>query len=260
MNNKKTDDPTIDSTLEKQVIRYRGEKPVFGMRFMAYPDTGKLVYSSGIVLLIFSHENYFLDKEIHWHQGDTIVTFNDLLRDMNFGQTWGASHSLIQSATYNNDFFFTASLSDSYPQGILVQHTSKKEFDNEFDKVNKVNNKENIRVNGKNGTLAGKITGTQGYSYGRLGGLLFFEKLGIFCLVYAKAPDPKGVNKYKDVIYVITFTFDKNNTDKTKYSVNKTQALKVFQTDNLVTLRAGKYGDDMLFISYIEIPENEYSV
>ena len=86
--------------------------------------------------------------------------------------------------------------------------------------------------------MAGKITGTSGYAYGRIGGLLFFEKLGIFCLVYAKAPDPKGVNKYKDVIYVITFTFDKNNTDKTKYSVNKTQALKVFQTDNLVTLRA----------------------
>ena len=245
MNNKKTDDKTIDSTLKKQVIKYDSSgKPVFGMRFMYSPDNGKLIYSSGIVFLIFCHYNYFTDSG--GHTGDTVVTFNDLLKDMNFGETWGASHSLIQSVTYNNDYFFTAALSDAYPQGIKVQHTSKKEFYSSYDPVNK---KKNTRLNGANSTLAGKITGYQnGSADGKLGGLIFFEKLGIFCLVYAKTPDPEGANKGKNVIYAATFVFNKNKT----YSLTKTKEVKIFETDNVMNVRAGKYGDNMLFITYFE--------
>ena len=245
MNNKKTDDKTIDSTLKKQVIKYDSSgKPVFGMRFMYSPDNGKLIYSSGIVFLIFCHYNYFTDSG--GHTGDTVVTFNDLLKDMNFGETWGASHSLIQSVTYNNDYFFTAALSDAYPQGIKVQHTSKKEFYSSYDPVNK---KKNTRLNGANSTLAGKITGYQnGSADGKLGGLIFFEKLGIFCLVYAKTPNPEGANKGKNVIYAATFVFNKNKT----YSLTKTKEVKIFETDNVMNVRAGKYGDNMLFITYFE--------
>ena len=248
MNNKKTDNKTIDSTLKKQIIKYDSSgKPVFGMRFMYSPDNGKLIYSSGIVFLIFCHYNYFTDSG--GHTGDTVVTFNDLLKDMNFGQTWGASHSLIQSVTYNNDYFFTAALSDAYPQGIKVQHTSKKEFWRDYDPVNK---KKNTRLNGANSTLAGIIKGYGGGSAdGKLGGLLFFEKLGIFCLVYAKTPTPEGANKGKNVIYAATFVFNKNKT----YSLTKTKEVKIFETDNIMNVRAGKYGENMLFITYLDTTE-----
>ena len=247
MNNKKTDNKTIDSTLKKQIIKYDSSgKPVFGMRFMYSPDNGKLVYSSGIVFLIFCHYNYFTESGAH--TGDTVVTFNDLLRDMNFGETWGASHSLIQSVTYNDDYFLSAALSDAYPQGIKVQHTSKKDFLSYYDPVNK---KKNSRVIGANSTLAGKITGNQrGNADGKLGGLLYFEKLGIFCLVYAKTPEPEGKNKDKNVIYAATFIFNKNKT----YTLTKTYEVKVFETDNVMQVRAGKYGDNMLFITYVETP------
>ena len=119
MNNKQTDDKTIDSNLEKQIIKYDSQgNPFYGMRFMYSPDNGKLIYSSGIIFLIFCHYNYFLDSG--GHTGDTVVTFNDLLRDMNFGVTWGASHSLIQSVAYTDNYFFSAALSDAYPMGINV--------------------------------------------------------------------------------------------------------------------------------------------
>ena len=246
MNNKATDDKTIDSNLKKQIIKYdKSGKPVYGMRFMYLPHNGKLVYSSGIIFLIFSHYNNFLNEGNH--EGDTVVTFNDLLKDMNFGRTWGASHSLIQSATYNDQYFFSASLSDSHPEGILVMDTSKNEFLSDYDPVNKKNNS---RRNGRNTTLAGKIKGYKnGYADGKLGGLLFFEKLGIFCLVYAKTPDP---DKGKHIIYATTFVFNK---DTKKYSLTKTYEVKVLDTDKEIHIRAGKYGEDMLFITYAELPK-----
>ena len=77
--------------------------------------------------------------------------------------------------------------------------------------------------------MAGKITGYQnGSADGKLGGLIFFEKLGIFCLVYAKTPNPEGANKGKNVIYAATFVFNKNKT----YSLTKTKEVKIFETDN----------------------------
>ena len=244
MNNKAGDDKSVDSNLEKQIIKYGSNgSPVFGMRFMYRPDNGKILYSSGIIFLIFCHYNYFLDSGDH--TGDTVVTFNDFLRDMNFGQTWGASHSLIQSVTSTDNFFFSAALGDAYPKGINVEYTSKKEFTKEYDPINQ---KYNSRLSAENETLAGKITGYEnGSADGKLGGLIYFEKLKLFCLVYAKTPCPSDdKNKGKNVIFATTFTF----SDK-KYKNVKTYEIKVVNEDNkIVQVRAGKLGDDKLVITY----------
>ena len=105
------------------------------MRFIYSPDNGILLYSRGRIFLIFSHYNYFLDAG--GHQGDTTVTFDEILLDLDFGETWGSSHSLIQSATFDNDYFWTATLSDAYPEGIKVIYTSKKHFTKQYDSINK---------------------------------------------------------------------------------------------------------------------------
>ena len=183
MNNSESDDKTVDSTLQKQVIRYDTDgKPVFGMRFMYRPDSGKLIYSGGRIVLIFSHYNHFIDSG--GHTGDTIVTFNKTLNDMDFGTTWGASHSLIQSATADDNYFWTAALSDAYPMGIRVTYTSKTQF---YNMIDPINNKKNLRKGGSNEALAGDITGyMNGQADGKLGGLIYFEKYGIYCLVYEK--------------------------------------------------------------------------
>ena len=250
MNNNEKDNPKIDSNLEKQIIKYDyNGNPVFGMRFMYRPTDAKLIYSRGRIFLIFAHYNDF--KSDGGHTGDTVVTFNDYLLDMDFGVTWGASHSLIQSATFDNNFFWTAALSDAFPEGIKVQYTSKKEFTRSFDPVNK---RYNSRVENSRSDLAGYIKGYhKGPADGKLGGILYFDKYKLYCLVYAKTPNysdelqKNGTN----IIYVTTWKFENNEITN-----NKTYEIKVFRKDiisNVMQLRAGKYGDDKIIIIYREI-------
>ena len=137
---------------------------------------------------------------------------------------------------------YLLALSDTYPLGIKVEYTSKKEFTRTYDSVNQ---KYNSRVTGANNSLAEKITGNQrGNADGRLGG---YEKLGFFCLVYVKIPDPEGENEGKNAIYATTFTFKDN-----KFSIEQTKAIKIFENSSVVQVRAGKLGDDLLVIKYVE--------
>ena len=140
MNNNKYDNNQVDSNIEKQVIRYDAEGiPVRGMRFMYEPDHGKLIYSRGRIVLLFSHYNYFLDTK--GHQGDSLVTFNDALQDVDYGCGFGTSHSLISSVTFDEYNFYTASLTDSNDtEGINIIYTSKRDFEvtyNYYDPINK---------------------------------------------------------------------------------------------------------------------------
>ena len=136
MNNVNTkENQKIDSTPEKQLIRYTNKgKPQYGIRFIYQADNAKLVYSRGRIFLIFAHYNIF-DDDYKGHNADSIATFNDNLEDIDFGIIFGASHSLIQSVTFDDNYFWTATLSDAYPQGIRVQYISKKEFQNNYDAV-----------------------------------------------------------------------------------------------------------------------------
>ena len=247
MNNSLKDDSKKDSNLEKQIIKYDSSgKPVYGMRFMYRPDNGKLIYSRGRIFLIFDHYNYFLDSG--GHTGDTVTTFNDILLDMNFGITWGASHSLIQSATFDNNYFWTAALSDAYPEGIKVEYTSKTELTSSFDAVNQ---KYNSILSGSTDQLAGYIKGYHtGPSDGKLGGILYFEKYALYCLVFAKTPnysDDDSSKNGKTIIFISTWKFEDKQIAK-----NNTYEIKLFESGNIMQLRAGKYGDDQIVIIYSE--------
>ena len=247
MNNSPKDDSKKDSNLEKQIIKYDSSgKPVYGMRFMYRPDNGKLIYSRGRIFLIFDHYNYFLDSG--GHTGDTVTTFNDILLDMNFGITWGASHSLIQSATFDNNYFWTAALSDAYPEGIKVEYTSKTELTSSFDAVNQ---KYNSILSGSSDQLAGYIKGYHtGPADGKLGGILYFEKYALYCLVFAKTPnysDDDSSKNGKTIIFISTWKFEDKQIAK-----NNTYEIKLFESGNIMQLRAGKYGDDQIVIIYSE--------
>ena len=246
MNNNQNDNKTADSNLEKQIIKYDYlGSPVYGMRFMYKPDNGKLIYSRGRIFLIFAHYNYFINNG--GHTGDTITTFNEILLDMDFGITWGASHSLIQSVTFDENYFWTTALSDAYPEGISVEYTSKKDFTSEYDPVNK---KYNSRVSGSNSDLAGYIKGYHsGPADGKLGGILYFENYKLYCLVYAKTPNysEDTQKNEKNIIFITTWKFENNAITN-----NKTYEIKVFSTGNVMQLRAGKYGDNQIFIIYAE--------
>ena len=242
MNNSAKDDKKVDSNTKKQVMRYETNKePVYGMRFMYHPDSGKLIYEFGRIILIFSHYNYFLDNGEH--TGDSTVTFDSSLNNMDFGLTWGASHSLIQSAVADDLYFWTAALSDAYPMGIKVTYTSRLKFKNTKDPVN---NKKNQREYVVNENLAGTIQGNRsGEAKGKLGGILYFKKHDIYCLVYAKTPNESDG---KNHIYITTWKLENDKITNTKTMTVKTLA----DGKNIGQVRAGKFGDDKVIITYSE--------
>jgi len=95
----------------------------FGMFNMYSPSNAKLNYGNNRIFLIFAHYNWFGSNG--GHTGDSVITFNDALNSYDFGNSWGSSHSLEQSVTQDSNFFWSASLGDAYPMGILIQWTSK---------------------------------------------------------------------------------------------------------------------------------------
>ena len=237
----------IDSDITKQIIRYDSNgSPVFGMRFMYDPHNGKLIYSRGRIFLIFAHYNHF--NEQGGHTGDTVVTFNDVLKDMDFGITWGASHSLIQSVTVDDLYFWSAALSDAYPEGINVEYTSKKNFYTSSYYYDPVNKKYNSRISTENSELAGYITPYHnGQADGKLGGILYYEKLGLYAMVYAKTPVASTEeNGGKNIIYVTIWKFENNQIIDMQIKTIKNFG----ENNNVMQLRAGKYGDDKIFIIY----------
>ena len=157
MNNDLHDNRKQSSNPNKQIMKYDNKgSPAFGMNFMGRPSSGKLVYTKGRIYLIFGHYDYTARDD--GHNGDTTITLNDILRDIDYGNTWGTSHTLIQSATYDENFFITAALSDP---GLNVYYTSKTEFDlfwnHYYDAVEK---RFNVRKYFGSSYLVGKMTGS----------------------------------------------------------------------------------------------------
>ena len=167
---------------------------------------------------------------------------------MDFNITWGSSHSLIQLASFNEHYFWKAALGDAYPQEIKVEYTSKTDF---FDSYDSVNKKYNSRKNGEIDTLEEDIKGyLNGSADGKLRGMIYFSNLGLYCLIYDKTPnaskkdDPKNG---KNIIYMTTWKFENNEITDALIT-----EIKVFERGNVKQVRAGKYGNDQVFIIYSE--------
>ena len=247
MDNDPKGDKTKQSNPSKQVMKYDNNgKPAFGMIHMGDPDTGKLTYTKGRVYLIFGHVNYYPNKD--WHNGDSTITLNDILKDIDFGNTWGASHTLIQSVTYDDNYFISAALSDP---GLYVCYVSKTEFDLGWsDHYDSVAKRYNVRKMIGSSRLVGKMTGSgTGTTDARLGGILYFEKLKLYCLVYSKNPNYSDDAKNNtNIIYMTTWKLINN-----VISNNVTKEIRIFpQGLNDAQVRCGKFGDDKVFIMYNE--------
>ena len=148
---------------------------------------------------------------------------------------------------------FGLSLSDAYPEGIRVEYTSKKNFQNDYDSVFKKNN---IRAFGMNDNLAGFIKGYYyGWADGKLGGILYFEKFELYCLVYAKAKENTKDNE--NSINIISMTTWKFINEKIEQITTK--EIKYFDSINIMQVRAGRLGDDKVFITYLETNSKGHS-
>ena len=241
-----------DSNINYQVIQYNSDgTPVSSIRYMDRPSGGKLAYSRGRIFLVFSHYNDFLAGG--WHEGDSVVTFNDLLQDLDFGPTWSPTHSLLQSVTFDENYFWSATLGDDSLRSVSASYTSKANIRKDvYDPINK---KYNYRVFGWIVKFTAIIKGDNlGHTDGKLGRILYFEKHNLYCLIYANTPNHLSEDKNgKNIIYMTTWEFDKNT--KT-HKNNRTIEVKTFENEAISNIRAGKYGDDNVFIIYSFEPKN----
>ncbi len=238
MNNNQENKLT-DATSETQLI-FGDENGslLFGMRFMYNPDGSKLFYGRGRIFLIFSHYNYFLDNG--GHTGDTSITFNDKLKDVDLAINWGCSHSLIQSVTSDRQYFWTVTLGDAYPEGLYFSYISKKDFTSNYDKINKKYRRKNTATS----TLVSSIKGVgTGISYGKLGGIMYFKKYEMYAVVFSDTNDDTS-NRHG--LYYATW---KLNDGEISNNVTKT----IVQLDTSIDVnqvRAGRYGEDYIIILY----------
>ena len=238
MNNNR-DDKLIDATSETQLIfGDQNGNLLYGMRFMYDPDGSKLFYGRGRIFLIFSHYNYFLDVE--GHTGDTTITFNDKLDDVDLANNWGSSHSLIQSVTTDRQYFWTVSLGDAYPQGLYFSYVSKKDFSKTYDSINKKYRRQFSRSSDIVSTIKGIGTGI---SYGKLGGIMYFQKYEKYAVVFSNTNDDTS-NRHG--LYYATWKL----TDGVISDTVTTEIVRLDTSIDVNQIRAGRYGEDYIIILF----------
>ncbi|KAL4478430.1 hypothetical protein ABPG74_006665 [Tetrahymena malaccensis] len=91
----------------------------FGMECMLVPLNGRLNYARGKIQALFGHDNQFT---VNVHNGDTLISLDaDTGFNQNIFWSWGNAHSMLQTMHYDGKNLYTASLSDSFPQGIYFR-------------------------------------------------------------------------------------------------------------------------------------------
>ena len=228
-----------DATSETQLIF--GESNgniIYGMRFMYQPDGAKLFYGRGRIFLLFSHYNYFIDQG--GHTGDTSITFNDKLNDVDLAINWGSSHSLTQCVTADSRYFWTVSLGDAYPQGLYFSYVSKKNFSSTLDGINKKYRRKYTSNSNIVSTIKGVPTGR---SNGKLGGIMYFKKYDMYAVVFSDTNDDTS-NRHG--LYYVTW---KLNDDS--ISENVTHTIVALDTSiDVNQVRAGRYGEDYIVVLF----------
>ena len=80
-----------------------------------------------------------------------------------------------------------------------------------------------------------------------MGAILYFDKLELYCLVYAKTPNHSSDEKNnKNIIYITTWKFINGKIEQTTF-----KEIKVLEKGNIMQVRAGKLGDNEVFITYL---------
>ena len=228
MNNNIANKSNISSA--KQINRHdiSGEV-VNGMQFMYAPTNAKFLYTSGRIFLIFAYTNY------EDGNGDSIVSFDDFLKDLDYGAVWGTFQSLNQVISEEKDWVWTVTLSDNL--GLDAVHVSKINFTNNFDaNAQAFNEREYYKVN----NIFGNITYIgDNQTYVKIGGLMYLSDYSLLCLVFAQTND---VEANRHGIYISMFSYSRS------YS-SSLYSIKALNTSNDVyNIRAGHVGNNIIIL------------
>ena len=235
------------SASSDQLIFYQNSTtPAFGMHAMFNPSSGKLALGKNRLAVIFAHYNFFgysSDGTREDHTGDTLVTFDLTGKDDKIAATWGASHSLVENLVYTGEKFISASLSDAYPQNILLQST---DGINSIGTDPKTGLKNILDYEENPSFLPDVIPGNgQGFSNGRLGNLVQLADGETFVLSYARRKSWavfNGQNVSSNVSEVGLSFFDKNLNVIGEVNLGDGQLVNQIQSC--------RYGKN-IFVSYV---------
>ena len=228
MNNNIVNKSNINSA--KQINRHdiSGEV-VNGMQFMYDPMNAKFLYTNGRIFLIFSYTNYENGN------GDTIVTFDDFLKDIDYGAVWGTFQSLNQVISEEKDWVWTVTLSDNL--GLDAVHVSKINFTNNFDAVAQAfNEREYYKVNNIFGTIT-YIGDNQ--TYVKVGGLMYLSDYSLLCLVFAQTNDAEAKHHG---IFLALFSYSRS------YSSSLYSLLELDASKDIYNIRAGHVGNNIIIL------------
>ena len=234
------DNPGNDHTFESSSQIYKSG--AFGMYNMYSPSNAKLNYGNERIFLIFAHYNWFSSNG--GHTGDSVITFDESLKNYDFGNSWGSSHSLEQSVTQDSNFFWSASLGDAYPMGILIQWTSKTDVLGD--------SRTHKSFSPMGGTIKGDM---KGGSSGKLGGLLYSEKDEKFILVFSHTNDEDDSKRHG--IYMTTFKYDNGIRNITDIETHKIK--KISKNDDIENINAGLINNKVA-IFYLFVKDKKASV
>jgi hypothetical protein len=223
-----------------QVIFYDDEGvPVSGMQAMFTPTSARVVSARDRLAILLAHYNYFGELEDGTRddrQGDSFFTCDEPVNEFTLGFEFGTSHSLQQHVLFDGDSYITASLGDSEPMNIRVHRVAYDEITSDYDAVHERQNKlEEISEDMVDGLIVGS---EDGYSTGRLGGLLTME-YNKNVLIYSRRPIndiETGLVSEEDELALIFFDNQLKVLDKKVIGPGS----------NVNVIKSAKYGSNIL--------------
>lgn len=218
----------------------------FGSSSMFKPDSGKIFFADGFLIIAIAHYNNFnVGSGEDNHTFDGLYVFDENGNDIRYAWTRATSHSLIQSLGYDGEFFYYAGLGDAYPQNVNVAMIDTRLVPQSMDGILLKYNQVFHRIT-SNTVPQGLPGDAGGNSCGRFAGAFFDPMRYRYGFVYSVKPcNIKKDYKY-DEIGIIQYNFSGFNiSGMTKYVIPGLSAINIRQ------IRVGKYGKNLL-ISYSE--------
>ena len=219
--------------LKEQILFHEANSNsiVNGMNALTTAQNGRIVYTNGMLSVIFAHQNNFhAGVDSDFSSGDSFITMDSNGEDVKLAFAFKTSRSLSQALTFDGKYVVYAGLGDQTPENI---NACVMRVDWTVGSANRVYSECNTHM------LSTNIPGdAKGNSAGRLGGVVHGDdKYGV---VYS-------VKEYNNVttseVGIIRFDVDDNKiVDVVKNVIDGINGNEVVQ------IRTVKYGKNVLVV------------
>lgn len=217
--------------LKEQIMFHEGNSNtiVNGMNALTTAQNGRIVYTNGILSIIFAHQNNFhAGVDADFSSGDSFITMNSNGEDVKLAFAFKTTRSLNQALTFDGKYVVYAGLGDQTPENI---NACVMRVDLTVGSANRIYSSCNPYMSSTN------IPGdTKGNSAGRFGGVVHGDDK--YAIVYSTK---EYNNVTSNEVGIIRFDVDDNRiVDVVKNVISGINGNEVVQ------IRSVKYGKNVL--------------